>query len=181
MLTFIEFANFNERLPNNHSFCSTSLESKYLLKYNADDKTIQKDRKKYYFDQVINKAIDNLEFLYNKFKTIFKPGQQKEIEEKIINIKNIKSYDLNSKFIKELINQLNLLSYNKKDMVMNTWNQLYYDSDSDTAENFEEDLNKGIIRKQLTNMTPNKKMVLINKEEYSSDSDLSDSSNSIEV
>ncbi len=66
-------------------------------------------------------------------------------------------------------------------MVMNTWNQLYYDSDSDTAENFEEDLNKGIIRKQLTNMTPNKKMVLINKEEYSSDSDLSDSSNSIEV
>lgn len=181
LLTFIEFANFNERLPNNHSFCSTSLESKYLSKYNADDKTIQKDRKKYYFDQVINKAIDNLEFLYNKFKTIFKPGQQKEIEEKIINIKNIKSYDLNSKFIKKLINQLNLLSYNKKDMVMNTWNQLYYDSDSDTAENFEEDLNKGIIRKQLTNMTPNKKMVLINKEEYSSDSDLSDSSNSIEV
>ncbi len=179
LLTFIEFANFNERLPNNHSFCSTSLESKYLSKYNAEEKTIQKDRKKYYFDQVITKAIDNLEFLYNKFKTIFKPSQQKEIEEKLINIKNIKSYDLNSKFIKELINQLNLLSYNKKEMVMNTWNQLYYDSDSDTAENFEEDLNKGIIRKQLTSIAPtiipSQKMILINKEEYGSDSELSDS------
>jgi len=180
LLTFIEFANFNERLPSNHSFCSTSLESKYLSKYNVEDKTIQKDRKKYYFDQVITKAIDNLEYLYNKFKTIFTLKQQKEIEEKLINIKNIKSYDLNSKFIKELINQLNLLSYNKKDMVMNTWNNLYYESDSDSAEDFTQDLNKGIIRKQMGNIQ-NQKPVLIDKREYGSDSDLSDSENSIEV
>ena len=180
LLTFIEFANFNERLPSNHSFCSTSLESKYLSKYNVEDKTIQKDRKKYYFDQVITKAIDNLEYLYNKFKKIFTTKQQKEIEEKLINIKNIKSYDLNSKFIKELINQLNLLSYNKKDIVMNTWNNLYYESDSDSAEDFTQDLNKGIIRKQMGNIQ-NQKPVLIDKKEYGSDSDLSDSEKSIEV
>jgi superfamily II DNA/RNA helicase len=28
---FIKFINFNERLPNNHSFCSKSLEGKYVL------------------------------------------------------------------------------------------------------------------------------------------------------
>lgn len=174
LLTFIEFANFNERLPNNHSFCSTSLESKYLSKYNVEEKTIQKDRKKYYFDQVINKAIDNLDYLYTKFKTIFTSNQQKQIEEKLINIKNIKSYDLNSKFIKELINHLNLLSYNKKDLVMNTWNQLYYESDSDSADDFEQDLKKGIIRKQMIDMTTNKKPILIDKIEYGSDSELSE-------
>lgn len=155
LLTFIEFANFNERLPNNHSFCSTSLDSKYVSKYNVEEKIIQKDRKKYYFDQVINKAIDNLDYLYTKFKKIFLLSQQKQIEEKINNIKNIKSYDYNNKFIKELINQLNLLSYNKKDIVINTWNQLYYDSDSDSAENFEDDLNKGVKRKILLNENKN--------------------------
>ena len=181
LLTFIEFANFNERLPNNHSFCSTSLESKYLSKYNVEEKTIQKDRKKYYFDQVINKAIDNLDYLYTKFKKIFTTKQQKQIEEKLINIKNIKSYDLNSKFIKELINQLNLLSYNKKDIVINTWNQLYYDSDSDSADNFEQDLDKGIIRKQMINISSNITPILLNKKNYTSDSEFSDCDNSIDI
>jgi hypothetical protein len=55
VLTFVELLNFNDRLKENHSFCTTNLESIYLSIYNNDTKTIDKERKKYFFDTLLEK------------------------------------------------------------------------------------------------------------------------------
>lgn len=53
VIEMIELINFNTRLPSNHSFCSTALESPYLSKYNIETNQIDKDRKKYVFEDLI--------------------------------------------------------------------------------------------------------------------------------
>jgi len=93
--TFIELLNFNERLPENHNHCTTSLESKFLSVYNKDTNTIEKDRKKYFFDKLINTTIDRIQILYNSNKSKFSKVKQKQIENNITNLKTFKDYDFN--------------------------------------------------------------------------------------
>jgi hypothetical protein len=137
IITFIELLNFNERLPQNHSYCTTSLESKYLSKYNEETKTIEKDRKKYFFDKLLNTTIDRIQILYNSNKKKFTKIKQKQIEENITNLKTLKNYDYNNKILKEMINKMNLVSYNKRKIIQKTWNE-----DSDSDDDFQKDLEK---------------------------------------
>jgi hypothetical protein len=137
VITFIELLNFNERLPDNHSYCTTSLESRFLSKYNEETQTIEKDRKKYFFDKLLNTTIDRIQILYNSNKTKFNKMKQKQIEENIKNLKTFKNYDFNNKILKEMINKMNLVSYNKRKIVQKTWND-----DSDSDDDFQRDLEK---------------------------------------
>jgi len=126
-----------ERLPQNHSYCTTSLESKYLSTYNDETKTIEKDRKKYFFDKILNSSIDRIEILYKHNKNKFNIKKRKQIENNIINLKSIKNYDFNNKVLKEIINKMNLISYNKKNLIQKTWHE-----DSDSDDDFQRDLEK---------------------------------------
>jgi hypothetical protein len=45
VIKLIELVNFNESKPENHSFCSTALESPYLSYYNTDTNSVNKERK----------------------------------------------------------------------------------------------------------------------------------------
>lgn len=137
IITFIELLNFNERLPQNHNYCTTSLESKYLSKYNDETKMIEKDRKKYFFDKLLNTTIDRIQILYNNNKNKFPKSKQKQIENNIINLKTFKNYDFNNKLLKEMINKMNLVSYNKRKLVQKTWHE-----DSDSDDDFQKDLEK---------------------------------------
>jgi hypothetical protein len=137
VILFIELINFNERLPENHSFCTTSLESKYLSTYNSETNTIDKDRKKYFFDKLLDTSIKRLEILYNSNKKKIAETRQKQIEDNISNLKKMKESSFSNKIMKEMINKLNLLSYNKKEIIKNTWAK-----DESSDDDFQKDLDR---------------------------------------
>ena len=131
VVKLIELINFNECKPENHSFCSTALESPYLSFYNTNTNTVNKERKRYFFEEVICKSIQNHEILYGKFKNKFNSIKRKQIEDNIYNLKKIKENSFNSKIIGEMIRNLNLLSYNNRDLVQDTWIGRKYEHESD--------------------------------------------------
>ena len=119
---YIELINFNKDLPNNHSFCTTNLKSKYLDVFNTDTKTIDKDRKKYFFDKLLKNAVNKIKKLFEIYKS------KKYIIENHNKVKQMlkSSIELGEKFfndkiLKELFNKIELLSYNKKNLIKNTW------------------------------------------------------------
>jgi hypothetical protein len=175
VITFIELLNFNERLPNNHSYCTTSLESKFLSTYNNESKTVEKDRKKYFFDKLITTTIDRLEILYKSNKKKFSSEKKKQIEENITNLKSLKNYDFNNKIVKEIMNKMNLLSYNKRAIVQKTW----YNDSSDSEDDFQKDLEKNETREEMR-MKHEKRMLKYNIESTSILSDSDDETNYLE-
>ena len=102
---------------------------------------IEKDRKKYFFDKLLNTTIDRIQILYNNNKKLvskqFSKSKQKQIEDNIENLKTFKNYDFNNKLLKEMINKMNLVSYNKRKLVQKTWHE-----DSDSDDDFQKDLDK---------------------------------------
>jgi hypothetical protein len=119
--TFVKTINFNERLPENHSFCTTNLDSAYLSIYDADESKVKKDRKKYFFEEVISKSVTKMEELYKINKGHFKPEKQLHIEQTLQQLNELKSMDMSKRILKEMIRRLNILSYNDHDIVENTW------------------------------------------------------------
>jgi hypothetical protein len=127
IITLIEYLNFNEQLPSNHNFLTSSLESNYLTIYNSDENTFEKQRKKYVFDEIMESSINKIEKLYDVFKNDFPSERQYEFKNNIDSLKQIHQAGYNNKILKELNKQLNLLSYNKKHIVEKTWNRLKND------------------------------------------------------
>ena len=131
VIKLIDLVNFSESKPQNHSFCNTALESPYLSFYNTNTNSVNKERKRYFFEEVVCKSIQNHEILYSKFKNKFNSVKRKKIEDNISNLKKIKDNSFNSKIMDEIIRNLNLLSYNKRDLIQDTWNGKKYDNVSD--------------------------------------------------
>ena len=121
VIKFIQHLNFNERLPSNHNFCTTSIDGNYLHIYNTDQLTKESDRKKYFFEELLGRSIYKMEQLYAKYKSNFNETKQMQIEDDINTLKIIKSKDMNDKLLKEMLKKLNLLSYNYKKIVLDTW------------------------------------------------------------
>jgi hypothetical protein len=153
VIKLIELVNFSENKPENHSFCSTALESPYLSFYNTDTKSVNKERKRYFFEEVICKSIQNHEILYSKFKNKFNSVKRKKIEDNITNLKKIKENSFSSKIMDEIIRNLNLLSYNKRDLIQDTWSGKKYDSDEEFMKMLLNDpeTQKIIANNKLTN------------------------------
>jgi hypothetical protein len=148
IITFIEIINFNDRLKENHSYCVTSLESKFLSTYNDETKKIDKDRKKYFFDKILNSSIEKMEILYHSNQKLFNKYKQNQIQNSIDNIKSLKNFDFNNKLIKEVHNKINLISYNNRDIIQKIWYDPT-DPDEDGEGTFQDDLNR--IEQPLTN------------------------------
>jgi hypothetical protein len=92
---------------------------------------VNKERKKYFYEDVICKSIQNHEILYSKFKNKFNSIKRKQIEDNIYNLKQIRDNSFNNKIMHEIIRKLNLVSYNKRDLVQDTWNGKYYDNEDE--------------------------------------------------
>ena len=121
-ISLIKFINFNERLPNNHSFCTKSLEGKYLLTYNIDESKIESVRKKYFYQELLNNSVEKMEILYKSCKNNFTKEKQLKVENTIQSLKEIKDRDFSNKVLKEIKNKLIEISYNRRTTVLNTWN-----------------------------------------------------------
>jgi len=120
--TLIELLNFNDRLPENHNFCTTNLESKYSSIYNPQKRTVEKDRKKYLFDKILDNSIDKIQLLYNHYKNKFSSKKKEKYDKIIKDINEIKTTFFNDKIRKEIFNQINLISYNNNNIIKDTWN-----------------------------------------------------------
>ena len=121
IVSFIKFINFNERLPNNHSFCTKSLEGKYLLSYNTEEEKIESVRKKYFYHELLNNSVEKMEILYKSCKNNFSKEKQLKVENTIQSLKEIKDRDLSNKVLKEIKNKLIEISYNRRETILNTW------------------------------------------------------------
>jgi DNA-directed RNA polymerase subunit RPC12/RpoP len=137
VIKFVQHLNFNKRLPSNHNFCTTSIDGHYLQIYNTDQLTKEKERKKYFFEELLGRSIYKMEQLYAKYKSKFNREKQKQIEDDIDTLKSIKSKDMNDKLLQEMLKKLNLLSYNYKKIVLDTWKN---GNVIKKAKTFEEDL-----------------------------------------
>lgn len=122
VISLVKYINFNSRLPSNHSFCSKSLEGKYLLTYNAEESKIESTRKKYFYQELLANAVNNLELLYKLKKGQIEKNKQEKIEDTIQRLKEITNGSFSNKILKEMLNYLTQLSYNSKDIVLETWN-----------------------------------------------------------
>jgi hypothetical protein len=137
---FIQHLNFNSRLPSNHNFCSTSLDGSYLTIFNTDDSVQKKERKKYFFEDLLNRSVNKMEQLYKKNKTKFNKSKQKQIEDEMQTLKDIRDQDMNDKLLGEMLKKLNLLSYNYKQIVLDTWKNGNITGKKLIPKTFDEDL-----------------------------------------
>lgn len=121
IVVYVELMNFNDKRPENHSFCTTSIEGQYLSAYNAETKKIELERKKYFFDKLLTTSIDKMEILYCRNKYMFTKNRQHQIEDTITNLKSLKEKKYNDVVVREIVKKFNLISYNNREIVKNTW------------------------------------------------------------
>lgn len=122
IIRMIEFINFNKELPENHTFCTTALNNKFLSAIDNKTNNIEKHRKIDYFDKVLLYSIAHMK---NLTKFIVNKKIKKQFNETILDIE--KNIITNKEYKKIYIDQLNALSYNKKDIVQNTWDTIISD------------------------------------------------------
>jgi hypothetical protein len=118
ILTVIKLLNFNENLPQNHTFCNTNLNNKYINELNIKTKEIEKKTKIDFFDKVLLCSLAHLKKLNEKIDDCIK---QDDFMKKI---NQIETYIYKPDHRKLYINELNALCYNNKKHVQNTWNKI---------------------------------------------------------
>ena len=166
LIRMIEYLNFNKRLPENHNFCSTNLESNYLSVYDSKTKKIKKDKKYNIFSNLLYSLTNKLLVLYNNNKFKLDDKNLVNISNVIDNILKISMSLAPKATKKEILKDINILSYNNKDLIHKTWiennidivkenelidNNLSSDSDSDEEDKLIEKQLKNRILKLLEN------------------------------
>lgn len=116
----IELTNFNKELPENHSYCTTSLTGAHASV--IDDKTnkVIKTDKVDLFDKILISTLKNLETICANKK--FSSKEKQEYTEKLESLKKILFQ--NRKGMKRYYKDINLISYNNKDLILKTWKSL---------------------------------------------------------
>jgi len=116
----IEQVNFNNSIPENHSYCVTAINDKHASVIDEKTNTIIKTDKIDLFDKILVTNLNLLEkFLQNPQLA---KEQHDRYKEKISYLRNM--IFQNEKFMKRYQNDINIMSYNNKDMVKNTWKNL---------------------------------------------------------
>jgi len=161
----IESINFNENVPENHSYCVTALNDKHASVINPNTNSIVKTDKNTLFDRIM---ITNLTKLESMAKNPgFKPSEKIEYNNKINALKD--QLIMNKKSQKKYYQEVNLISFNNKDLVMDTWASL---------KNLEQiELVDVPTEEQKITATKLTSKKLIPENYDSSDSELSDSDN----
>ncbi len=143
LVDIIKLLNFNKKLKENHNFCNTSLEGKYVSVFNADTKSIDKINKNNFYDKVLCNAfekMDNLCLLLEldeDIKNNIKQKYRDHLDKKFSHIN--KTFYTNKVYKKSYKTDINQLSYNKNKIVLDTWNNndvSNIENDNDTNSSF---------------------------------------------
>jgi len=118
IISLVDQLNFNNRLPQNHSFCTTAINDKHVNVYDRDSNSIIKKAKTDIYDIILFNHVNKLKDIGNKYGSI----EFNNILQKLI------SFIFLDKSKKEFRKQLNMLSYNKKDIILATWEKLVEDN-----------------------------------------------------
>jgi hypothetical protein len=147
LVDIVKLLNFNENYPENHNFCTTSLEGDYVNVLNPENNQIEKINKMDFYNNVLSKSLDKVNQLvvllefdedYKKLKPKFLSSLENIIKDPSLFLKanNKKIYNKN----------INQISYNNKELVLNTWNKLMQEPTDDTDEPIFTDItNENII------------------------------------
>ncbi len=117
IIKLIELINFNKEYPQNHTFCTTSLNNKYVSTLNTETNEIEKQRKVDLFDNVLRYALTHIDMLKDNIINI---NKKKEFDNKITELYKIIGDTSYRKIYHE---QLNVLSYNKRNIINKTWEE----------------------------------------------------------
>ncbi len=121
IVSLIDYLNFNDKLPQHHNFYTSAINDKHVNTIDYKNNCIIKKTKKDLFDQILSSHMTKLESITKNsvhFSKIFD---------------KLKSFIYLKQGKKEFISQLNLLSYNKKNIIIQSWDKLISD-DSLTPE-----------------------------------------------
>ena len=170
IISLIEFLNFNESHPENHTFCTTALNDKYVSTMNIETFAIEKQRKTDFYDNLIHRGINNMKLLFERLK-VMKIKKLSNYEDKIKQL--IDFLVVNKKGKKACVELINVLSFNKRHITQSTWFDIIQgvtpvksqitNTDEDDTEN-----NDNILEK----IAKNTKLLL--RHSFDSDSDESD-------
>jgi hypothetical protein len=166
-ITCIKEMNFNKNKPQNHSFCTSSLEGNYCTAINHKTQKPEKVPKKDIMDKVLESAFNYINGIAFQLEFNNELREQiSDIDQKRINyiIKN-KNKFYEKKNWKIFFDAINSMSYNYKEMIMSTWKILKEPEDIIETEE-EEDLG---ISTELEPVTFSDKSD--DEENYDSDSD----------
>ena len=134
LITLVEMVNFNEKYPENHSFCNTALNDKYISTMNIETMTIEKQRKKDFFDMTLSNGIRNMKILYEKMgEKAKKTPKAIKYKETIDNL--LKFVVINNKGKKTYVELMNILTFNKRHIPQLTWSQLINQISNSKNEN----------------------------------------------
>ncbi len=131
IITIVDQLNFNERLPQNHTFYVGALNGKHINTFDHKTNTIIKQPKYEVFDMVLVSGVQKLETM----------GKNDIKFNEIINY--IKTFIFKDKPKKKYYEFLNTMSYNKRNMIINTWNNLKSNttlSNKDFAEKLDKEV-----------------------------------------
>jgi hypothetical protein len=115
IVSLVEQLNFNERLPENHNFFTSAINDKYVNTYDKKNNKINKQSKTDLFDKILFTHMNKLETLSKSSQTF------SDVFDKL------KSFIYLKKGRRQFFIQLNMLSYNKRNMVIETINKLIVD------------------------------------------------------
>jgi hypothetical protein len=118
IVSLVDHLNFNEKIPEHHNFYVSAINDKHVNAIDYTTKSIVKKSKKDLFDEILFAHMNKLESInktinYKDFNTIYD---------------KLRAFIFLKKGKKEFFNQLNMLSYNKKNMIIKTWEKLIDDT-----------------------------------------------------
>ena len=140
IVKLVDKLNFNERFPEHHNFYVSALNDKHVNTYDKETNSIVKKSKKDFYDHILNKFMIKLEGLanenkYNEFNNAFD---------------KLKKFIFLKKGRQEFFVQINMLGFNKKHLVISTWEKLIND-DNIKSDEFDKQIENNM--KQFIEMT----------------------------
>jgi hypothetical protein len=122
-ITCIKKLNFNKNIPENHSFCTTTLEGKHFTRINHLTQKPEKINKIDFINEVLDSSlrfINNISIM-TEFDEDYREKIPLEYQNKIRDILDNQHKFCEAKNKKAFFNCINDMSYNFKDIILETW------------------------------------------------------------
>lgn len=120
LLHLIKLNNFDKNKPEYHSYCVTALNDKHANILDVNTQSVIKTDKIELFDTILSNNINKLD-LMSKNK-LFSHSDREEFTDKLERLKKL-LYE-KKKGMNKYYSQINLLSFNNKDQILKTWDDI---------------------------------------------------------
>jgi hypothetical protein len=162
LMYLIQTTNFDKDTPEYHSYCVTALNDKHASMIDVKTNSIIKTEKNELFDKILIGNIKKLEAMCANKE--FGHNEREVYRLKLESLKDL--LFKNKRGLKKYYNELNLLSYNNKDLIIETWASL---------RTLDDIINSETQNKITYNQTPSAYKIIDFSDSDDSGSELSDS------